>query len=148
MAYCASCGGEYREGVKQCADCGGQEFVSATELKARGMIPRSEIDTRKFVRAGTAEDPLTAEQFVQGLEAAQIPVFSRPRRGGVVDEITSGLTHPWWELLVPEEFLTRAAEILQQERARIEAERPEAERAAEEEERAGEGVEVIELPRP
>lgn len=138
MVYCAECGSEYREAVAECADCGAHEFVDDAELRKRGMIPRTELDTRKFVRAGTAEDPLTAEQMSQALEAASIPVFSRPRRGGTVDLISSGTTHPWWELLVPEDFLTRAAEIVQQVRAQVEADAPEAARAAEEEEREGE----------
>lgn len=140
MVYCAQCGGEYREAMKECSDCGGTEFVSREELKAKGIIPRTELDTRKFVRAGSAEDPLTAEDYTQALQAAGIPVFARPRRGGTVDIITTGNPSPWWELLVPEEFLTRAAELLLQERARIEADRPEAERAAEEEELATESA--------
>lgn len=135
MRYCGECGGEYVDAVTECADCGGKEMVSAEELKARGIPNPSERDTRRFVSAGNAEDPLSSEQLVRVLEEDGIPVFARPRRGGSVDALTTP-THPWWELLVPEEFVARAGELIAQEKARIEAGAEEAARAAEEESQA------------
>lgn len=132
MKYCGECGAEYLDTVTECADCGAKEMVTAAELKARGIPNPSERDTRKFVRAGNAEDPLSSEQFVRVLEAENIPVFARPRRGGSVDALTTPVL-PWWEILVPEEFVGRAAELITQEKARIEAGASEAGRAAEEE---------------
>ncbi len=137
MKYCGECGAEYLDTVTECADCGSKEMVSADELKVRGIPNPSERDTRKFVRAGNAEDPLSAEQFVRVLEEERIPVFSRPRRGGSVDALTTAISVPWWEILVPEEFLARAGDLITQEKARIEASSEEAGRAAEEESQAG-----------
>ena len=107
-------------------------------MRRRGLPLPGERDTRTFVRAGSAEDPLSAERFTQVLEEARIPVFCRPRRGGTVDALTSGTSLPWWDLLVPEEHAVRAAELLTAERARLEAGAEDAARAAEEEEREGE----------
>ena len=135
MKYCGECGGEYVDAVTECADCGSKEMVNAEELKQRGIPNPSERDTRRFVSAGTAEDPLSSEQYVRVLEEEGIPVFARPRRGGSVDALTTA-THAWWEILVPEESLARATDLLTQERARIEAGAEEAARAAEEESQA------------
>jgi hypothetical protein len=84
---------------------------------------------------GTAEDPLTAEDFVRLLETNQIPVFSRARRAGTVDMLTTGNPQPWWEILVPEEHAARATELLAQEKENLDATSEEAAQAAEDEER-------------
>jgi hypothetical protein len=136
MKYCGDCGAEYVDTTTECSDCGGKELVSAEELKSRGVPSPNERDTRKFVRAGTAEDPLSSEQFVTVLEEEKIPVFARPRRAGSVDAITTP-SMPWWEILVPEEFAARAEQLIVQEKARIEATADEASQAAEEESQAG-----------
>src|SRR5260370_25130564 len=132
MRYCSKCGSEYQDQVKVCADCGGTELIAAEEMRRRGKRLPHEADDRNFVRADTAEDPLRAEHFVAVLEQAQIPVLSRSHRS-VMDPITSP-GGPWWEILVPEEFLARATELLRQERAKEDAGADEAARAAEEEE--------------
>ena len=137
MKYCLQCGSEYLESAKECSDCGGTEFGGPDELKRRGIPLPGERDTRRFVRAGTAEDPLSSEQLVRVLEELDIPVFARPRRGGTVDSLTSGAS-PWWEILVPEESAAQAVEVIAQERARMESGADEATRAAEEEEAATE----------
>jgi hypothetical protein len=116
-----------------CADCPDTTLVTAEEMRRRGLPLPDEMDTRRFVRAGTAEDPLTAEALGAALEAEQVPVFVRPRRAGSVDMLTSGSPTPWWEILVPEEHLATATELVAREKARIEAAAPEAERAADEE---------------
>lgn len=134
VKYCANCGSEYVEGVTECADCGGKEFLTAQQMHAEGRALPGEKDTRRFVRAGTADDPLSAETFSRALEAADIPVFARARRAGAVDTLTSGTTLPWWEILVPEESLARAEQIISEEARRIEAGASDAARAAEEEE--------------
>ena len=133
MKYCLQCGSEYLESTKDCSDCGGTEFGDAAELQRRGIPLPGEIDTRRFVRAATAEDPLSSEQLARALEEVDIPVFARPRRGGTVDSLTSG-ANPWWEILVPEDFAAQAIEIIAQERARTDSTAEEAVRAAEEEE--------------
>ncbi len=131
MKYCPQCGSEYQDQAKVCADCAGTELIIADEPPPPSRpVPPAE-DSRKFVRADTAEDPLTAERFVALLELARIPVMSHPH-GGVVDPIISS-GGPWWEILVPEEFLARATHLLQQERTKEEAGADEAARAAEEE---------------
>src|SRR5688572_20818079 len=114
MKYCGECGAEYVDTVTDCADCGGKEMVNESTLRERGIPIPNQSDTRKFVRAGTAEDPLSSEHFTRVLEEEKIPVFARPRRGGTVDSITSPAL-PWWEILVPEEFATRAEELITQE---------------------------------
>jgi len=132
MRYCSKCGSEYQDQVKVCADCGGTELIAAEEMRRRGKRLPHEEDDRNFVRADTAEDPLRAEHFVAVLKQAQIPVLSRSH-GSVMDPITSP-GGPWYEILVPEEFLGRATELLRQERAKEDAGADEAARAAEEEE--------------
>ncbi|MBN1209292.1 MAG: DUF2007 domain-containing protein [Myxococcaceae bacterium] len=138
MKYCVSCGSEYQEHVKECADCPGSELVDAEGMRQRGLPLPHERDTREFIRVGSAEDPLTAEDFVRLLESEKIPVFSRPRRAGTVDVLTTGNPHPWWEILVPEEHVQRATALLEQEQAQLEETAGEAAQAAEEEEREGE----------
>jgi len=132
MRYCSKCGSEYQDQVKVCADCGGTELIAAEEMRRRGKRLPHEEDDRNFLRADTAEDPLRAEHFVAVLKQAQIPVLSRSH-GSVMDPITSP-GGPWYEILVPEEFLGRATELLRQERAKEDAGADEAARAAEEEE--------------
>ena len=138
MKYCVECGSEYQDGATECADCRGAKLVDAQTMRATGRATPGERDTRTFVRAGTAEDPLTAERYVEVLEAAGLDPLMRARRAGSVDTLTTGVVLPWWELLVPEPQLARAVDLLREERARIEASADEASRAAEEEEREGE----------
>jgi len=135
MKYCVECGSEYQDHVTECADCPGSQLVDAAEMRRRGLPLPHERDTREFVRVGTAEDPLTSEEFVRVLEAEHIPVFSRPRRGGTVDVLTTGVPHPWWEILVPDEHAVRATELLTQAKAKLDATAAEAAEAAEEESR-------------
>jgi hypothetical protein len=134
MKYCVECGSEYQDHVTECADCPGSQLVDAAEMRRRGLPLPHERDTREFVRVGTAEDPLTSEEFVRVLEIEHIPVFSRPRRGGTVDVLTTGASLPWWEILVPEEHAARATELLAQAKAKLDSTAAEAARAAEEEE--------------
>lgn len=134
MKYCVECGSEYQEHVTECADCSGSQLVDAAEMRRRGLPLPHERDTREFIRVGTAEDPLTAEDFVRMLEAAQIPVFSRARRAGTVDMLTTGNPQPWWEILVPEEHAARATELLAREKATLDATSDEAAQAAVDEE--------------
>ncbi|HEX8818462.1 MAG TPA: hypothetical protein VF794_00940 [Archangium sp.] len=134
MRYCLQCGSEYQEGVRECADCPGSMLVDAEALRQRHIAVSGEQDTRKFVRAATAEDPLTADDFVALLEKERIPVFCRPRRTGSVDVLTTGALEPWWEIMVGEEHLGRAIELLAQEKAQLDDTSDEAARAAEEEE--------------
>jgi Putative prokaryotic signal transducing protein len=140
MKYCMQCGSEYQDGVKECADCPGSMLVDAATMRQRHIPLPGEGDTRKFARAITAEDPLTAEDYVRLLEAERIPVFSRPRRSGSVDMLTTGVLEPWYEIMVGEEHLARAVQLLAQEKARLESTADEAARAAEEEERETEGT--------
>jgi DnaJ-class molecular chaperone len=134
MKYCMQCGSEYQDGVTECADCPGSQLVDAEAMSQRHIPLSSESDTRKFVRAITADDPLTAEDYVRVLEAERIPVFVRPRRGGAVDVLTTGALEPWWEIMVGEEHLQRSLALLAQEKARLDSTADEAARAAEEEE--------------
>src|SRR5688572_20497525 len=132
MKYCGECGAEYVDTVTDCADCGGKEMVAIETLRERGIPVPNQSGTRRFVRAGIAEDPLSSEHFTRVMEEQRIPVFARPRRGGSVDAITTAAL-PWWEILVPEEFAARAEELITQEKARMEAGAEEAGKAAEEE---------------
>jgi hypothetical protein len=134
MKYCLQCGSEYQDGVTECADCPGSALVDAETMRQRHIPVSGEADTRKFVRAATAEDPLTAEDFVALLEKERIPVFCRPRRTGTVDVLTTGALEPWWEIMVGEEHLTRATQLLAQEKLQLDDTSAEAARAAEEEE--------------
>jgi hypothetical protein len=140
MKYCMQCGSEYQDGVKECADCPGSTLVDAEAMRQRHIPLPGEGDTRKFVRAATAEDPLTADDYVHLLETEQIPVFARPRRTGTVDVLTTGVLEPWWEIMVGEEYLERATQLLLREKAELDATADEAARAAEEEELATEAT--------
>lgn len=127
MKYCKECGSEYEDNVTECADCPGSLLVDTPPDSPQQAAHSREQDTRKFVRAGTAEDPLTADEYVRLLDGVRIPVFSRPRRGGPVDVLTTGSLHSWWEIMVPEEYAERAAKLLEQERARRESSPPQGE---------------------
>lgn len=133
MKYCPQCGSEFRDGVERCED-DEVELVSAEEMRERGLPLPGERDTRRFVRLDSAEDPLTAEQLVAALTEAKIPAFARPRRAGSVDGLTTASSGPWWEIVIPEQHMERAREVVAKQRAQIEASADEAGRAAEEEE--------------
>jgi len=133
MRYCLQCGSEYRDEIKQCADCGSTQLVRAEEIQRRGQRLPHHVDMRQFVVAGTAEDPLSAEREVQLLRAADIPAILRARGGGTIDNLTTPAA-PWWEILAPQESVARAAELIREDRAQLEADADEATRAAEEEE--------------
>ncbi|QQR42567.1 DUF2007 domain-containing protein [Myxococcus xanthus] len=136
MKYCARCGSEYQDSVNACADCPGNPLlVSAEEMRSRGLPLPHELDTRIFVRAGSAEDPFTAEVYAQLLQDANIPVLVRAGRSGVVDKLTTGNVLPWWEIHVPADQQVRAATLIEQERLRELATNDEAAAAAEAEER-------------
>jgi hypothetical protein len=128
MRYCQSCEVEYPDLTQACPTCQGP------------LIDAPPRETRRFVLAGTAEDPLTAENLAEVVDQAGIPVVVRARRRGVVDPITSPALHAWWEILVPEELVERAQALVEGERAKIEADAGAAERAALEEELATEAV--------
>lgn len=141
MRYCAKCGSEYQDGVKECSDCGpGTEMLTAAEMKSRGKLLPGEVDTRRFARAGTVDDPMSADQVSRALDEAGIPVFARARRASSVDTLTSGSTLPWWEILVPEEMVARAEVLISEQLASIEHNAPEAKRQAELEELEGEAA--------
>ncbi|MHB8877719.1 MAG: putative signal transducing protein [Myxococcaceae bacterium] len=139
MKYCTECSAEYQDSVSKCADCGGTELVPSEEMRRRGLRLPDDMDTRRFVRAATAEDPLSSEHFVSVLEAAQIPVFARSRRDGAVEP---GSSMGWWEILVPEEALDRAVALITEERGKMDASSDEAAKAADEEEAEGEAAEA------
>ncbi|MBX5484677.1 MAG: DUF2007 domain-containing protein [Myxococcaceae bacterium] len=133
MRYCTECGAEYNDSVTECADDGNTELVTREQMHERGLRLPEERDTREFVRAGTADDPLSAERLTQLLDAERIPVFTRARRSNPVDALTVPTATPWWEILVPEEHVARAAQLIHEERKALEAEAEENARAAEEE---------------
>lgn len=141
MKYCTLCGSEYQDEVTACADDGSTQFATQEEVQRRGLPAGAQRDTRRFVRAGMAEDPLSSERFTQVLEAHHIPVFARPRSSGTVDSITDGIVAPWWEILVPEEHLAKASELIEAAKKEIDSEAEEAGRAAELEATAGPGEE-------
>ena len=146
MKYCARCGSEYQDSVQDCADCPGNPLlVSEQEMRTRGLPLPHEMDQRIFVRAATAEDPFTAEAFVEVLQEANIPVLVRAGRSGVVDKLTTGNLLPWWEILVPEDLRARAVPLLEQECLQELATNDEAALAAEEEERE---TELASAPTP
>ncbi|HYV44400.1 MAG TPA: hypothetical protein VFA20_06035 [Myxococcaceae bacterium] len=132
MKYCTECGAEYLDSAEKCSDCEVSELVSREEMRRRGIPLATDRDTRRFVPAGTAEDPLTQEALVKVLEAEKIPVYPRARAGGSVDMITTP-SGSWWELLVPEDMVDRARLILEAEREKLKSTQAEAEQAAEEE---------------
>lgn len=132
MKYCADCGSEYQREVETCVDCGTAHWLTAEEHRVGAAVHGETADSR-LVEIGTAEDPLTAQQLVGALEAENIPVYSRPRRFGTVGPLTSGVNHPWWELLVPQSDQSRAMRVLEIARSQLEATREEAIQAAEEE---------------
>ncbi len=129
MRYCSRCGAESRDDASACVRCGGTHFEGAQ--KQAKFSPR-EQDHRKFVRVGSAEDPLTSEHLIGVIQAAHIPVLSQSH-GSVMDPITSP-SGPWWEIMVPEEFAARATELIEREKSRMAAAADDAARAAEEEE--------------
>ncbi len=141
MKYCSDCGSEFQDTAVACSDCQGSQLLSLEAARAQGVVLDNDTDTRKFVRADTAEDPLTAEQLTYALKSAGIQVFARPRRGSSMDLLSTGISHPWWELLVPEGNLEAAVALLRDERARLAASADDNSRAAEEESQAEGAIE-------
>jgi len=133
MKYCTECGAEYQDAAEKCSDCETSELVSMEEMRRRGIPLATDRDTRRFVPAGTAEDPLTKDALVQLLETEKIPVYPRARAGGTVDLLSAPAAAEWWELLVPEDHAVRARQLVDAEKEKMKAGQEEAERAAEEE---------------
>ena len=131
MRYCSRCGAECGDATS-CTRCGGTDLLRPEELARDARPPSAEQDQRKFVRVGTAEDPLTSEHLTGVIRAAHIPVLSRSHLS-VMDPITSP-GGPWWEIMVPEELAGKASELIERERSRMAAAAEDAARAAEEEE--------------
>lgn len=131
MRYCSRCGAECGDATS-CPRCGGTHLVRPEEQARHAKSPSAEQDQEKFVRVGTAEDPLTSEHLIKVIQAAHIPVLSRSHES-VMDPITSP-GGPWWEIMVPEELAGKASELVERERSRMAAAVEDAERAAEEEE--------------
>ncbi|WP_244238264.1 DUF2007 domain-containing protein [Corallococcus terminator] len=122
-----------------CTDCPTHPpLVSSDEMRDRGLPLPHELDQHRFVKAGIAEDPVTAQIFEDVLNERRIPTIVRPGRSGVVDELTTGNLLPWWEFLVPDKDQARAAALMEQVKIQGLATADEAGRAAEEEEREGE----------
>src|SRR5260370_23200920 len=117
MKYCTQCGSEYREGVTVCADCGGTELVTAEQMHQRGLLLPQELDERRFVVAGTADDPLTSERLEQVLQDSPIPVFPRARRGGIMEDSSTPGT-PAFGLVVFPVPPAHVADIIPQDRTR------------------------------
>jgi len=132
MKYCTECGTEYLDTAEKCSDCQSSELVSREEVRRRGLQLATDRDTRRFVAAGNAEDPLSQEVLVKVLEAEKIPVFARSRSAGSVAPLT-GPAREWWEILVPEDLVDRARKILDSEKEKMKATEEEAARAADEE---------------
>jgi len=131
MRYCSRCGAKCGDATS-CPRCGGTHLVRPEEQGRHAKSPSAEQDQEKFVRVGTAEDPLTSEHLIKVIQAAHIPVLSRSHES-VMDPITSP-GGPWWEIMVPEELAGKASELVERERSRMAAAVEDAERAAEEEE--------------
>ena len=90
-------------------------------------------DKRRFVLVTQVDDPLTLDAYLRVLQAAGIPTLSLDDEG-MVGSITDGFTGKLYDIRVPEESLERAAQLLTEEKARLEATADEAARAAEDEE--------------
>ncbi|RYZ15932.1 MAG: DUF2007 domain-containing protein, partial [Myxococcaceae bacterium] len=115
MRYCSRCGSEYQDSVANCTDCPTHPpLVSSDEMHDRGLPLPHELDQHRFVKAGIAEDPVTAQVFADVLEEQGIPLIVRPGRSGIVDELTTGNLLPWWEFLVPDKDQMRAAALLEE----------------------------------
>lgn len=135
MRYCSQCGAECADDDTSCPRCGNSE-LAGSEHHRRGASPEAE-DRRTFVRVGSAEDPLTSEHLAAVVRSAHIPVLCRSHLG-VMDTITTA-SGPWWEILVPEEYVEKASGLIERERARMAAAADDAAQAAEEEEAQSEG---------
>ncbi len=141
MKYCVECGSEYQDGVTECADCPGSQLVDAAGMRQRGLpLPARAGHPRVHPGDHRRGSPDRRASTSRCWRPSGIPVFSRPRRAGTVDVLTTGNPMPWWEILVPEEHTQRASELLAREKASLEANSDEAARAAEEEELEGESA--------
>jgi hypothetical protein len=90
------------------------------------------MENERFALLCAVDDPLSAEKFEAYLDSQGIAVNVREQQGGTVSRITDGVL-PFWELFVPEAELGRAAKLVEEIRAKVEAEADEAGRAAEDE---------------
>ncbi|HCF58950.1 MAG TPA: hypothetical protein DFS52_13285 [Myxococcales bacterium] len=94
---------------------------------------REDEDTTRFVVAGAAEDLFEADAFTAAIGEAGIAVLANMKRSSPVDALTSSVQRPWWEILVPQEALEKATEIIGTRRSELKASEEDAEKAAEEE---------------
>lgn len=94
--------------------------------------PAASEDAR-FVRIGVADDPFTADLLAEALAEEKIPVLARADRDQLMDTLVDPAPAAW-EILVPDSVAERAAALLRQRQAELDAEDMAAE-AEEEEER-------------
>jgi hypothetical protein len=140
MRYCPICFDEYEEEELTCAYCEAR-LIEFEALKNTPEFQRSRgLQIHRFVKAGSAENPFESAALSEALSAEHIPVFAKPQRGSLVDPLTTGTTHGWWDIMVPEEQLERARPLIDQRRADLRATEGEAAAAAAEEELEGERV--------
>jgi hypothetical protein len=107
--YCPQCGGEYREGFTECADCEVPLVEQAPELEGQ---PDAEVVT--VFRVGDpalvafAESLLLEEGIPYTMKGERIQdLFALGRFPGGFNPITGPI-----EIQVPEEYVEQATEIL------------------------------------
>jgi hypothetical protein len=104
--FCPKCGVEYREGFKQCSDCG-VDLVESRPVSARAENPGSH-DTAVAVWRG--DDPVAFSAILAALEEANIPA-----RQLSLHEQFSGIfaiQPPAYEILVHPDNAAQAEKVI------------------------------------
>lgn len=78
------------------------------------------LDSESLIPLTTAEDPITAQRWVELLRRGGIHVALQSHGTGPVDLLTQG-TAAWWELRVPQSELDRARAALEADEAALPA---------------------------
>jgi len=107
--FCPLCKAEYREGSTRCTQCGVELIV------AQDAQPPDAGEPVAHALLWSGMDPVLAEEICETLSEAGIPFF-RPQRPNVEASLFSpvplGFDVMKHEILVPEELLTKAKDLL------------------------------------
>lgn len=111
MPWCPECRSEYREGFKNCSECGA---ALVEELPPESAVENTEGDEGDIaVFLVSAADNFEADILESKLEAYGIPVMKKHKDAGGYLHVYMGASPFGIDLYVPSKLLDKAREILE-----------------------------------
>lgn len=130
MRYCPTCDAEYEDAIERCNEDGTALLDKAAyqaELRRQGRVP---IRVRALVTVGTFGNRFMADEIAQALADERFDVGLVSNKAATVGPLTQP-EPATYSIVVPEDERERAAALVAQWRAGLEATQAEAEQQAE-----------------